>query len=143
VVGTSATDETAKTVDFTGVWRALEAWDRERPKRIEFPGCHVQFYRGAMEIPMVAVRLHRPVTPAADRVAAWESVLARFGLVLDCVAVGENYKLNRDDTGEYVGRVLPDALKFHAERILDAGEKALEEIATLYLQLPRAGGARG
>lgn len=140
MIGTSAADETAKAVDFTTLWQTLAAWDRNRPQRLEFPGCHVQFYMGAMEIPMVALRPHKPVTPAADRVAGWGPRLARFGLVLDDVAAGENYKLNRGDTGEYVGRVLPDALKFHAERILHAGEEALEEITTLYFQLPHTEG---
>ena len=32
------------------------------------------------------------------------------GLVLDCVTEGANDKLNRAESGEYVGRVLPDAL---------------------------------
>lgn len=32
------------------------------------------------------------------------------GLVLDCVTEGANDKPNRAESGEYVGRVLPDAL---------------------------------
>lgn len=123
--------------DFTDVWKALEDWDHERPRSFAFDGGRAQFYMGAMEIPMVAVRPSRSVEPAAERVEAFARVLARFGLVLDCVEVGRNYKLNRAGSGEYVGRILPDAIKFHAERILDLGRDAFEALSALYLELPR------
>lgn len=131
-------DDFAVVVDLQKVWHAVETWDQKRAKSLQFPGCVAQLYMGAMEIPIVAFRPGKPVEPRADRVSAFASVLQRFGLALDCVEVGGNYKVNRSDTGEYVGRILPDALKLHAGRILDLGLEAFEEIVALYLGLPRA-----
>lgn len=125
-------------LDVASVWRALEAWDRERPRSLALPDCRVQLYMGAMEIPMLALRPRVLVMPAADRLAAWTPQLERFDLVLDCVANGANYKLNRAGNGEYVGRILPDALKFHADRLQGLGPEALAELGALYLALPAA-----
>lgn len=132
----SGCDETPVVADFAEMWRALEAWDRDRSKSLEFSDCRVQFYMGAMAIPMVAVQPRVPVMPAAGLIAAWQPVLDGFGLVLDCVTEGANYKLNRRGSGEYVGRILPDALKFHATRMLDLGREVFEEICRHYLALP-------
>ena len=125
-------------LDFAGIWRALTEWDHLEPRRLAFADCRIQLYMGAMEIPMVALRPGAPVAPAAGRLAGWQPLLDRAGLVLDCVTEDANYKLNRRGTGEYVGRVLPDALKFHAVRVLDLGPGAFEEIARSYLALPLA-----
>lgn len=125
-------------IDLGTVWEALEGWDQERPKSYQLTTCRAQFYMGAMEIPMVAFRPPRSVDPEEERVAAFVPTLRRFGLELDPVEIGRNYKLNRSAAGEYVGRILPDALKLHAERILDLGRDAFEEIVTLYLSLPVA-----
>jgi len=125
-------------VDVAGIWRALEGWDRERPKILTLPWCRVQLYMGAMEIPMLALRPHTLVIPVADRLAAWEPQLHVYDLVLDCVAVSANYKLNRAANGEYVGRILPDALKFHADRLQGLGAEALADLGALYLALPTA-----
>ncbi len=69
---------------------------------------------------------------------AFVSLLQGFALELDGVEVGGNYKISRSDTKEYVGRILPDALKLHAKRILDIGEEAFESMVTFYLALPPA-----
>ena len=45
----------------------------------------------------------------------------------------------RRGSGEYVGRVLSDALKFHAVRVLDLGLEGFEEISRCYLALPKTG----
>lgn len=136
----SGQDEAPVVVDFAEIWRALEAWGQDRPKSLKFADCRVQFYMGAMEIPMLALRPRVPVVPAADRIAAWKPLLDRIDLVLDCVTEGANYKLNRSGSGEYVGRILPDALKFHAVRVLDLERDAFEEICLRYLALPRRDG---
>jgi len=125
-------------LDVAGVWEALERWDRERPKILTLSRCRVQLYMGAMEIPMLALRPRTPVVPVADRLAAWEPQLHVHDLVLDCVAVSANYKLNRAATGEYVGRILPDALKFHADRLQRLGAEVLIDLGALYLALPTA-----
>lgn len=119
------------------VWQALETWDPERPRSVAVPRARAQLYMGAMEIPLVAVRPRHPVAPAEEAMAALAPTLQRFGLELDCVEVGENYKINRSDTKEYVGRIQPDALKLHAQRILALGYDAFDEIVTFYLALPR------
>lgn len=119
------------------VWQALEEWDHERPRSFTVPHARAQLYMGAMEIPLVAVRPRHPVAPAEEAMAALAPTLQRFGLELDCVQVGENYKINRSDTREYVGRIQPDALKLHAQRILALGRDAFDEIVTFYLALPR------
>ena len=76
------------------------------------------------------------LSPAASRLTAWQPTLDRLGLVLDCVTPDANYKLNRHESGEYVGRILPDALKFHAERVVDLEREAVEELCRSYLSLP-------
>ncbi|MGH7331136.1 MAG: hypothetical protein ACREKS_00020 [Candidatus Rokuibacteriota bacterium] len=120
------------------VWRALEEWDQERPKSIPLSSGRAQLYRGAMEIPLVAFRPRDPVTLAEEWMSALAPTLARFGLELDCVEIGRNYKVNRGDTKEYLGRIQPDALKLHAERILALGREAFDAIAVFYLGLPPA-----
>lgn len=128
-------DSTANELD--KVWSALEEWDQERPKSLPLPDGRAQLYRGAMEIPLVALRPRTPVSPGEDKMEAlFAPVLARLGLALDCVEVGRNYKINRAETGEYVGRIQPEALKLHAGRILDLGQTAFEAVVTLYLRLP-------
>jgi hypothetical protein len=122
--------------DLTRVWDALTAWDQRRARVLDLPGCQVRLYMGAMEIPMLALEGAAPVSPVGERLATWQPALDRFGLVLDCVTPDANYKLNRRGSGEYVGRILPDALKFHAERLIDLGPEALETLGPAYLALP-------
>jgi len=122
--------------DFATIWRALTTWEQSRARVLDLPGCRVQLYMGAMEIPMLALRRTTPLVPDAEQLATWQADLDRFGLVLDCVTPDANYKLNRHDSGEYVGRVLPDALKFHAERIVGLGPQPLKVISRAYLALP-------
>lgn len=122
--------------ELSRVWRALEDWDQEQPKSFQLPSARAQLYKGAMEIPLVAFRPRDPVKPAEDRLSALAPTLARFGLELDCVEIGRNYKINRSDTKEYVGRIQPDALKLHAERTLALGREVFDEIVTFYLGLP-------
>jgi hypothetical protein len=126
--------------DLGTVWSALESWDQQRPKSFQLSGCRVRLYMGAMAIPMVAVQPTRPVEPAVDRMLALASLLERFALELDCVEIDGNYKINRRDTKEYVGRILAGALKLHAERILDIGEEAFGSLVAFYLSLPAGTG---
>jgi hypothetical protein len=49
-----------------------------------------------------------------------------------------NYKLNRQGSGEYVGRILPDAFKLHAVRARDLDRESLEALYREYLALPPA-----
>jgi hypothetical protein len=122
-------------VDFAAIWDAVTAWGHAKPRRLDFGTCWVQLYMGAMEIPMVALHPGAPAAPAGARVAAWAPLLERLGLVLDCVTEDVNYKLNRREGGEYVGRLLPDALKLHAVRVLDLGPDGFEALCRAYLRL--------
>jgi hypothetical protein len=122
--------------DFAPVWRALADWEQRRARVLDLPGCQVQLYMGAMEIPMLAFRPPVLVSPAAAQLATWQPTLDRLGLVLDCVTPDANYKLNRHASGEYVGRILPDALKFHAGRVVDLDRDAVEALCRSYLALP-------
>jgi hypothetical protein len=124
--------------DFAALWRALGSWERARARVLDLPGCRAQFYMGAMEIPMLALRPAAPVSTAAESLSAWQPTLDRLGLVLDCVTPDANYKLNRQGSGEYVGRILPEALKFHAGRVLDLDRGSLEALCRAYLALPTA-----
>jgi hypothetical protein len=127
--------------EFAAVWRALASWEPGRARVLELPGCRAQLYMGAMEIPMLALWPATPVSPAEERLARWQPVLDRLGLELDCVTPDANYKLNRRGSGEYVGRILPEALKFHAGRVQGLDREPLEALCREYLALPAA--ARG
>jgi hypothetical protein len=111
-------------VELATVWEPLHSWDRERPERMTLAPGAVRLYVGAMEVPLVAVRPPARVQPAEDRMARFRAVLARAGRELDCVETGWNYKINRSDTKESVGGIVPDALKFHVGRILAIGQLA-------------------
>lgn len=124
--------------DFARVWELAERWDRERPKSVELDGCRAQLYMGAMEIPIIAFRPREHVGLTEARIADLVPILSALGLELDTVEIGQNYKINRRDTKEYVGRILRDALKLHCERILNLGPETFERIVTFYLSLPRA-----
>jgi hypothetical protein len=128
--------DTLGRADFALLWRALATWEQGRARVLDLPGCQVQLYMGAMEIPMLALRPSASVSPAAVRLGAWQPTLDRLGLVLDCVTPDANYKLNRRGSGEYVGRILPEALKFHAGRVGDLDREAVEELCRSYLSLP-------
>lgn len=131
-------DHAADAMDnLARVWRALEEWDQERPRSLPFGDGRAQLYMGAMEIPLIALRSKAPVRPEAERLAAWIPTLAGLGLALECVEVGRNYKINRRGTSEYVGRILPDALKLHAERALGLGPGVFRALVSFYLALPR------
>jgi hypothetical protein len=124
------------TADLDDLWAAVTQYDGARPKSFDLPWGRAQLYMGAMEIPMVALRPKGRAATDDDRIQGWASALAGFGLELDCVEVGENYKVNRSDTKEYVGRVTSDALKLHVGRIAEIGHEAFKAIVDLYLRLP-------
>lgn len=58
--------------------------------------------------------------------------------LIDGVTPDANYALSREGSGEYVGRILPDALKLHAERVTGLDRAALEALCRAYLALPGA-----
>jgi len=121
-------------LDVVDVGRTLANWDRERPRNIALPERRVQLYVGAMEIPL-ALRPRAFVLPDDDQLTSqW------FNLVLDCVAVSANHKLNLAASGEGIRGILSDARKFYADRRVGLGPKALAYLGALYPVLPSATG---
>ncbi len=118
------------------VWKAIEGYDGEGSKDFELPGGQAQFYKGAMAIPLVAFYAQNP--PDLEETCMWDLslLLARFGLELECVEEGHNYKINRSDTKAYIGRITDEVLKLHVGRIVEIGREAFEAIVGFYLRHP-------
>jgi hypothetical protein len=115
------------------VWSAVERYDGQGAKSFQLTECRAQLYMGAMEIPIVAFRTKHPFSLDESRIRELSCLLSRFGLELDCVEEGHNYKLNRSDTKLYVGRITDDALKLHVGRIVEIGREAFDAIVGFYL----------
>lgn len=118
------------------VWNAVERYDGNGARRFQLSECRVQLYMGAMEIPIVAFRTPHPPSLDDTRMRELSLLLARFGLELECVEEGHNYKMNRSDTKAYVGRITDEALKLHVRRIVDIGREAFGAIVGFYLPSP-------
>lgn len=120
-------------INFNELWEDVMRYDGHGSKKADFPGFRAQFYMGAMEIPLIAVFPKQPVTLNEEFIEQVSSFLPTFGLELDCVEDGGNYKLNTRETKLYVGRLTPDSLKLHAVRIREIGRDAFTEIVKAYL----------
>ncbi|MEK7878367.1 MAG: hypothetical protein AAB285_00760, partial [candidate division NC10 bacterium] len=83
------------------VWRRVEQYQGEGARSFQVPGGRAQLYMGAMEIPIVAFRTKQSPSLEDVRLRDLSLRLARFGLELECVEEGENYKINRRDTKSY------------------------------------------
>jgi hypothetical protein len=118
------------------IWNAVERHDGHGAGSFQLPRCRVQLYMGAMAIPIVAFRPMGPPSLDDPRMRRLSPLLARFGLELECVEEGHNYKVNRDDTKAYVGRMTDEALKLHVGRIVEIGREAFDAIVGFYLSGP-------
>lgn len=116
------------------IWREVEGYEGRGTKSFELPACGVEFYLGAMAIPLVVFRPAAPGPIAEDRVGELRTVVQGYGLELECVEVGRNYKINRGDTHAYVGRLTEDALKLHIGRMVELGFDVFQGIAGFYLR---------
>jgi len=121
------------------VWLAVERYERKGAKSFQLVGCRARLYMGAMEVPIVAFQATDPPSLEERRLRELSRWLAQFGLELECVEEGHNYKVNRTDTKAYVGRITAEALKLHAGRIVEIGRGAFDVIVGFYLQGPRPG----
>ncbi len=115
------------------IWKEFQSYDGTGSKNFEVPGCRVQFYKGAMEIPLVAFYPKSPFTLGAESMEGFSALLEKLGFELDCVEEGGNYKINRSEDGQYLGRITNEALKLHAERIKELGWDAFQSIADFHL----------
>ncbi len=116
------------------IWREVERYEGRGTKSLELQACCVEFYLGAMAIPLVVFRPEVPGPVADDRIGELTALVQGYGLELECVEVGRNYKINRGDTHAYVGRLTEDALKLHVGRIVELGFDVFQGITGFYLR---------
>ena len=120
-------------MNLSELWKAFQSYEGTGSKHFELPGCGVQFYKGAMEIPLIAFLPEQGFDLGQSKVSEFSKLLSSLGLKLDIVQDGGNYKINRSEDGQYVGRITSEALKLHAERIKDLGWNAFSQIAGFHL----------
>lgn len=115
------------------IWQELQSYDGNSSKSFQLNGCKVQFYKGAMEIPLIAFIPQSPFQLEDERMKLFAPILSSLNLELDCVEDGTNYKINRKEDHQYLGRITKDALKLHASRIQELGWDGFQRIVTFFL----------
>ncbi len=115
------------------VWQELGSYDGKGAQKFELTQARVQFYMGAMEIPMVAVHPEAPFHFSPIHMNEYADLLMEYGLELDCVEEGANYKINFSEDGLYLGRLTSHFLKLHAQRIQGLGWEAFSKIVNFHL----------
>ncbi len=118
--------------DLQPIWNAVETYQGEGVKHFDLPFYRVQFYKGAMEIPLVAFFPKNPSPLSSGRMEEFQQLLSGMGLELECVEEENNYKINTSDTKLYMGRMTGEALKLHAPRIAEKGLEAFSKIVNFY-----------
>lgn len=116
------------------VWQAVKVYHGDGARHLELAACGVELYLAAMAIPLVVFRPEVPGPIEGDRIDQLAALLQAYGLELECVEDGRNYKINRSDTHAYVGRLTEDALRLHVPRIVEMGSGVFEGIAGFYLR---------
>lgn len=111
------------------IWQALQLYNGEGSKNFDLSGTRVQLYKGAMEIPLIAFHASSPYDLSEEKIEALSDLLAQHGFELDCVEDNRNYKINRSEDGQYLGRITLEALKLHVERSKELGWNIFKEIA--------------
>ena len=127
-------------MNLSELWKEFQSYDGTGSKHFELPGCGVQFYKGAMEIPLIAFIPERKFDLGPAKISEFSKLLSSLGLMLDVVQDGGNYKINRSEDGQYVGRITSEALKLHAERIKDLGWEPFSKIVGFNLNEVMASG---
>lgn len=115
------------------VWKELASYSGQGSKNFDMDGTRVQFYKGAMEIPLVAFYPKSPFDLNETRLVEFSKLLASHGFKLDCVEEGGNYKINRSEDGQYLGRITQEALKLHAERTREIGWDLFNRLTTFHI----------
>lgn len=119
------------------IWKELQSYDGEAPRKYDMGGCRVQFYKGAMEIPLACFYPQSPFALKAKTMDELSTLLEGYGLRLDCVEDEKNYKINRAEDGQYLGRITEPSLKLHAERSKALGWEAFSRIVIFHLNLSK------
>ena len=115
------------------IWKEFQSYDGTGSKNFKLPGCRVQFYKGAMEIPLIAFTPENGFDLNETKVAEFSNLLSSLSLQLDTVEEGGNYTINRSEDQQYVGRITSEALKLHAERIKNSGWPAFSAVVNFHL----------
>ena len=73
------------TMTLEQIWNELQPYEGEGSKKFSLPGIRVQFYKGAMEIPMIAFSPSSPLNLEKASLEEYARLLSSYGFVLDCV----------------------------------------------------------
>ncbi len=123
-----------KQMDKTNlVWKELKVYNGAGSKSFQLSGCRVKIYKGAMEIPLVSFQPTKEFVLSTDRMKRFSEILSSIGLELDCVEEERNYKINRIEDHQYVGRVTTEALKLHVERSKELGWEFFYKVSTYFI----------
>lgn len=126
--------EQEKSLTLQEIWKEVQSYEGEGSKKIDLPSGRVQFYKGAMEIPLVAFFFKNSLKLDEPCMKDFSSLLLSLQLELECVEEENNYKINCSDTKLYLGRVTSDSLKIHLERIKEMGDKTFCKIVNFFLK---------
>lgn len=116
------------------IWQEFQSYDGTGSKNFSIPGCRVKFYKGAMEIPLIAFNPEKPFELSDSLMKDFSRLLSSFGLDLDCVEEGSNYKINRAEDGQYIGRITQESIKLHAVRIKELGWDPFNKMVSFHLK---------
>ena len=122
-----------KMLNLKEIWSEFQGYDGTGAKNFQLPDCRVQFYKGAMEIPLIAFFPKDTFNLEEKNLTDFSQLLSEIGYELDCVEEGGNYKINRSKDGQYLGRITKESLKLHAERIKELGWDAFSKIVSFQL----------
>ncbi|MBI2119867.1 MAG: hypothetical protein HYT97_09640 [Elusimicrobia bacterium] len=116
------------------LWQELQNYDETKTsKNFQLKDLRVQFYKGAMEIPLIAFFPSQHFDLNSSKMDEFSKLLEKQGLVLDCVTETANYKINTNDEQQYIGRITKDALKLHAIRIKELGKECFESLIKFFI----------
>lgn len=116
------------------IWKEFQAYDGEKSRSFHTNSMKIQFYKGAMEIPLIAFYPNQPFDLNASKMLEFEALLAGQEIEIDCVTEGSNYKINKSEDHQYIGRITNEALKLHAIRIKELGWVIFEKVAGFFIK---------
>ena len=127
------TELNAAPLTLEKIWEEFKSYDGTGSKNFDLSGNRVQFYKGAMEIPLIAIYPSAPFNLAEEHLKSFSRLLSSYGLELDCVEEERNYKINTKEDSQYIGRITTDTLRLHAARIKDMGYETFSKIVSFHL----------
>jgi hypothetical protein len=119
------------------LWSEMEEYLKSDFKRkvFDYGNLTVQLYMGAMSIPLLALQPKNRVIIDQTVLNELSEILRRYKLELEYVEEN-NYKINREDTKAYVGRLTDESFKLSIKRLIDEiGSKDLfRELFEFYIR---------